>query len=226
MKHVNLKEKTIYKDLGLFSIEEEKQLIKDYFDGCEEDMEGLTEDQIRDRINDWNISCYEDDFGPEGNWYYSDLKNTPVVITGTLGLWNGRHKIDNVKCDNLEIALGKILNNDIDYVIDACDSISTKKSIILECLKRKIKFVSSMGTANKLDPSKLSITDIRKTKSDPIAKILRKWVKDMKINGKITVVSTEEVPIKKGKVLSTMSFVPNTAGILAANYIIKDIIKI
>ena len=117
-------------------------------------------------------------------------------------------------------------DNDIDYVIDACDSLNTKKSIILECLKRKVKFISSMGTANKLDPSKLIITDIRKTKSDPIAKILRKWVKDMKINDKIMVVSTEEVPIKKGKVLSTMSFVPNTAGILAANYVIRDIIKI
>lgn len=115
-RKTNLKEKVIYEDLYLMSTEKEQSLIHDYFDGCEEDMEGLTEDQIRDRINDWNNSCYEDDFGPEGNWYYSELKNTPVVLTGTLGLWNGRHKIYNTKCDNLDEALDKILNSDIEHI--------------------------------------------------------------------------------------------------------------
>lgn len=115
--------------------------------------------------------------------------------------------------------------NNIDYVIDAIDSIKSKKAIIMECLKRKIKFISSMGTGNKLDPTKLEIIDIRKTNNDPIARIIRKWVKENKFNDKIMTVSSNEVPINKGKIVSSLCFVPNTAGILMANYIIKDIIK-
>ena len=116
--------------------------------------------------------------------------------------------------------------NKVDYVIDACDSIKTKQLLILESIKRNIDFISCMGTGNKLDPTKLQIIDIRKTNNDPLAKIMRKWVKDSKIKDKIPVVSSLEVPLKKDKVISTMSFVPNVAGILLANYIIKKIIKI
>lgn len=116
--------------------------------------------------------------------------------------------------------------NKIDYVIDACDCIRTKQAIIVESIKRKIKFISCMGTGNKLDPTKLQITEIMKTDNDPLAKIMRKWVRLNNIKEKIPVVSSLEVPIKKDKVISTMSFVPNTAGILLANYVIKDIIKI
>jgi len=114
--------------------------------------------------------------------------------------------------------------NFIDYIIDACDSIKTKQHLIKEALKRKIKIISSMGTGNKLDPAKLSIIDIRKTNNDPIARIMRKWVKENKINDKIMVVSSSELPEKKDKVYS-MSFVPNVAGILLAQYVISDIIK-
>ena len=116
--------------------------------------------------------------------------------------------------------------NKIDFVIDACDSIKTKQLLISESIKRNIEFISCMGTGNKLDPTKLQITDIRKTTNDPLAKLMRKWVKDERIKQKVPVVSSLEVPIKKDKVISTMSFVPNTAGILLANYVIKKIIKI
>ena len=80
-----------------------------------------------------------------------------------------------------------------------------------------------MGTANKLDPTKLAITDIRKTSYDPLAKILRKYVIEKKTNKKVMVVSSTETPIKKEK-LTTMVFVPATAGILCANYVIKKVL--
>lgn len=112
----------------------------------------------------------------------------------------------------------------IDYIVDACDSVKTKKLLIDYSINKDIKLISSMGTANKLDPTKLEITDIRKTSYDPLAKILRKYVKDLKTNKKIMVVSSNEEPIKKEK-LTTLIFVPATAGILCANYIINDIIK-
>ncbi len=111
------------------------------------------------------------------------------------------------------------------YIIDACDSKETKKCIILEAISRKIKFISSMGTGNKMNPSDLEIIDIRKTVNDPLARIFRKWVKDNKIKSKITVLSSRELPIKTGNIVSSNSFVPTSAGLLITSYVIKDIIN-
>ena len=111
------------------------------------------------------------------------------------------------------------------YIIDACDSKETKKSIILEAISRKIKFISSMGTGNKMNPSDLEIIDIRKTVNDPLSRIFRKWVKDNKIKSKITVLSSRELPIKTGSIVSSNSFVPTSAGLLITSYVIKDIIN-
>lgn len=135
----------------------------------------------------------------------------------------------NCNIETIKIFLSKeneeILNKyKIDYIVDACDSIEAKKLLINYSLNKNIKLISSMGTANKLDPQKLEITDIRKTSYDPLAKILRKYVQELKTNKKIMVVSSTEAPIKK-KNLSTLIFVPATAGLLCANYIINDIIK-
>lgn len=119
----------------------------------------------------------------------------------------------------------KILDNyQIDYIVDCCDSTDTKKLLIDYSLDKNIKLISSMGTANKLDPTKLQITDIRKTSYDPLAKILRKYVNDLKTNKKIMVVSSTEQPQKR-ECLSTLIFVPATTGLLCGNYIINDIIK-
>ena len=115
-------------------------------------------------------------------------------------------------------------NYQIDYIVDACDSVQAKKLLIDYSLDKDIKLISSMGTANKIDPTKLSITDIRKTSYDPLAKILRKYVIDKKTNKKVMVVSSTEQPIRTD-ILSSLMFVPATAGILCAKYIISDIIN-
>lgn len=113
----------------------------------------------------------------------------------------------------------------IDYLIDACDTINTKKELIRKCIEKNIKFISCMGTGKKLDPTKLKIVDVRKTSYDPIAKIIRNMVKKERIKGKVMVVcSDEEVINKDSKIIGSMIFVPATAGILCANYVIKDII--
>ncbi|MBP3461405.1 MAG: ThiF family adenylyltransferase [Bacilli bacterium] len=153
----------------------------------------------------------------------------------------GEYKVDvckkrvkdiNPNC-NIKIIKEKITkeNFDIlnienyDYVIDACDSIEVKKEIIRRCIKNKIKFISSMGTGYKLDPSKLEIIDIRKTSYDPIAKIIRKMVKEEKIKGKVMVVCSKEENIKiNSKVIASNSFVPATAGLLCTSYVINNIV--
>lgn len=117
-----------------------------------------------------------------------------------------------------------LFNEKIDYVIDAIDTIETKKLIIKECLNSNIKFISSMGTANKIDPTRFEITDIRKTSYDPIAKILRKTVKELKTNKKVMVVYSKEQPIITSK-LGSVSYVPSVAGLLCASYVINDIVS-
>ena len=120
----------------------------------------------------------------------------------------------------------EILDNESpNFIIDCCDSKETKKEIIKESLNRNIDFISSMGTGCKMDPSLLEITDIRKTNNDPLARIFRKWVKDEKINKKIPVLCSKEVPIKSGKVVASNAFVPNSAGLLISSYVIRKIIN-
>ena len=81
-----------------------------------------------------------------------------------------------------------------------------------------------MGTGKRLDPSKLEITTLDKTSYAPIARILRKYVKDEKINKKIVVVASREEPIKtEGTDIASCSFVPSSAGLLIASYIINKI---
>lgn len=133
-------------------------------------------------------------------------------------------KIDQfIDDNNLDI----LFQNKIDFLVDACDTVSTKKAIIKKCLNKKIDFISSMGTGNKLDPSKLEIVDIRQTVNDPLARILRKFIKDEKINKKVMVLSSKELPIKTGdRTPGSTAFVPSSAGLLIASYVVKNFINL
>lgn len=117
-----------------------------------------------------------------------------------------------------------ILDNDFDYIIDACDTLEVKFALIENSLHHKYKLISSMGTAKKFDPTKLEITTLDKTFNDPIARILRSKVKHAHINKKVHVVSSTEVP-KEMDVLGTANLVPSVAGLLCVSYIFNDIIK-
>lgn len=119
----------------------------------------------------------------------------------------------------------EILSNNYDYIIDACDSVDTKVELIKYSLNNNIKLISSMGTAKKMDPTKLSITTLDKTNYDPLAKVMRKKIKDLKLNiKKVKVVSSTEIPITS-ETLGSFMIVPATAGILCAKYIIDDILN-
>lgn len=148
-------------------------------------------------------------------------------------VWEERIRDINPDCEVIIIKefitkdnIDKILKEKPNYLVDACDTIETKKELIKNCIKNKIKIISSMGTGNKLNPSKLEIIDIRKTNYDPIAKIIRKMVKEEKIKEKIPVICSSEQAIKiKTNTISSNSFVPAVSGLLCTSYIINDIIK-
>jgi len=123
-----------------------------------------------------------------------------------------------------ESNISELFNNKIDYVIDACDTITTKILLINECLNRNIKIISSMGTGNKLHPELLEITELKKTTYDPIAKVLRNKFKNEK--KKIMVICSKEKGISiNDRTPGSTSLVPSVAGILCASYVVNDILK-
>lgn len=132
----------------------------------------------------------------------------------------------------------------IDYVIDASDTIIYKVHLMKECLKRGIKIISSMGAANKTDPTRFQIADISKTHTDPIARVIRnKLRKEDRITKGIPVVFSDESPIvvredvvetvgkpdaaiRKAKMPpSSNAFVPSSVGLICASWVINDITR-
>ena len=123
------------------------------------------------------------------------------------------------------------INFNFDYIIDAIDSIPSKIDLCIEANRKNIQTISSMGAANKLDPTKFEVSDIYKTSVDPIAKIMRKELKNNNINS-LKVVYSEEKPIKiqnsinEKKILGSIAFIPSVVGLIIAGEVIKDLIKI
>ncbi len=135
---------------------------------------------------------------------------------------------ENIKINAINEFLSKdninSLDKDFDYIIDACDTLKTKLELIRFALDNNIKIISSMGVGNRIDASKLKITTLDKTNNDPLAKKLRKLVREEKLNNKIVVVCSDELPYKRKDVDSLIT-IPGIAGLLIVNYIINDIIK-
>lgn len=131
----------------------------------------------------------------------------------------------------------------LDYVIDASDTIIYKVHLMKECLSRGVKVISSMGAANKTDPTRFKIADISKTHTDPLAKVIRTKLRKDGIYKGIPVVFSDESPIvvradvvetvgkpdakiRKAKMPpSSNAFVPSVAGLVAASWVINDITK-
>lgn len=150
-----------------------------------------------------------------------------------------------VKPEDLE----KIIPNDVDYVVDAIDTVSSKIALAVYCEKKGINLISSMGTGNKLNPSEFKVSDIYKTKVCPLAKVMRYELKKRGVK-KLKVVYSEEIPRKpkeddvvtcktgcvctggtkkctaKRQIPGSISFVPPVAGMIIASEVVKDILEI
>ena len=128
--------------------------------------------------------------------------------------------------NNIEKIMNNILslNNHIDYVVDAIDTISSKLEIIKYCKQNNINIISCMGTGNKLNANMFEIADINKTSVCPVAKIIRKELKKLEISS-LKVLYSKEIPIKniQSSSPSSISFVPSVAGLLIAGEVIKNI---
>lgn len=125
-----------------------------------------------------------------------------------------------------EANINELDYNKYDYIIDCCDTMTTKFLLVKKALELNIKIISSMGTGNRIDSTKLEITNIWKTNNDPVARVMRKMLRDNNIKYKLPVLCSKEVPIKvNSRTPGSVSFVPNVAGFYIANYVFNDIIK-
>lgn len=118
-----------------------------------------------------------------------------------------------------------IFNQKIDYVIDCCDSVNSKVLLIKECKERNIPIISSMGTGNKFHPELFSITKLKKTEYDPLAKKLRYLLKNHKELLDIDVLYSKEVPVEYKGTIGSISYVPSVAGLLITSYVVNKFIE-
>jgi tRNA A37 threonylcarbamoyladenosine dehydratase len=141
---------------------------------------------------------------------------------------------------------GRLLEGSIDYIVDAVDTVAAKLDIVTRAKQRGIPVISSMGMGNKLDPTRIVITDIRKTHTDPLAKVMRK---ELRARGVTTLkvafspeVPAETLPVDmtggepctcprctgertetKRRIPGSTSFVPTVAGLMIAGEVIRDL---
>ncbi|WP_062355577.1 tRNA threonylcarbamoyladenosine dehydratase [Bacillus kwashiorkori] len=171
----------------------------------------------------------------------------------------GRPKVDvmlerihdiNPECDVIPLKMfyteetyEQIFQYPIDFIVDASDTIIYKVHLMKEALKRNIPIISCMGAANKMDPTRFQITDISKTHTDPIARVIRQKLKRDGIKKGIPVVFSDESPIviredvkqtvgnqnstirKAQMPPSSNAFVPSVAGLIMASYVVTELLK-
>lgn len=127
-----------------------------------------------------------------------------------------------LKEENMDI----IFKEKYDYIIDACDTITTKYLLIKKALEANAKIISCMGTGNRLDPSKVTITRLDKTNNDPLASAMRTILRKNNISLKVPVVWSSEMPKKsKEKAVGSIVLVPAAAGLQLIYYILNDLIN-
>jgi tRNA A37 threonylcarbamoyladenosine dehydratase len=144
-----------------------------------------------------------------------------LSINPNIAIRKYNSKIDEKNIDNF------FKDDKVEYVIDAIDDVNAKILLIEFCMRNNIKIISCMGTGNRTNPQSFRIADIHKTINCPLAKKLRKELKSRGIK-KHKVVFSEELPRKsvETNIIGSNSFVPSSAGLLLASYVINDIGKL
>lgn len=141
---------------------------------------------------------------------------------------NPKVNVETYIPQNIENGEELLIDNTIDYVVDAVDTITTKLKLVQRAKEEQVPIISCMGTGNKLDPTKFEIADIYKTSVCPLAKVMRKELKKRGIQD-LKVLYSKEEPIKhdmESRTPASISFVPSVAGMMIAGEVIKGIIKL
>ena len=161
----------------------------------------------------------------------SNLNRQLVALTSTLGKNKAEvmaERIRDIDPGTNVTALARFYEeNDtldltaFDWVIDAIDSVIAKTALIKTAIDEDVNIVSAMGAAGKFD-TQFKIADISKTSTCPLAKVMRKRLREIGIEH-LPVVFSEEKPVPREGVLGTLSYVPGSAGLCLAGYVIRSI---
>lgn len=162
----------------------------------------------------------------------SNLNRQLVALTSTLGRNKAEvmaERIRDIDSNTSVTALARFYEEDddldltaFDWVIDAIDSVIAKTALIKTAVEEDVNIVSAMGAAGKFD-TQFKIADISKTSTCPLAKVMRKRLREIGIEH-LPVVYSEEKPVPREGDLGTLSYVPGAAGLCLAGYVIKSII--
>ena len=177
-----------------------------------------------------NITIIDKDVFSESN-----LNRQILSTRDSIGLYKVDVGINRCKSINPDVNIkGLKINLDeeninelgnFDYIIDACDDINAKLALMQYANKNNINLISSMGTGKRLNPSNVIITRLDKTSNDPLAKKMRYEARKRGLKLNIPVVCSKEEPINNDRVIASSIFVPSTAGLMLAYYIIEKVIN-
>ena len=176
----------------------------------------------------------ESDFNRQLPGLISNLNKDKVeVVKDRLLDINKELNIKAINCIFNEETSSKIFTENYDYVVDAIDMVSSKLHLIELCTNKNIPIISSMGMGNKLDPTKIEISDISKTHTCPLAKVMRKELRDRGIEHLKVVFSTEQPIELKEKISNghrilpgSMSFMSSSGGLIMSSQVIRDLLEI
>ena len=177
-----------------------------------------------------NITIIDKDVFSESN-----LNRQILSTRDSIGLYKVDVGINRCKSINPDVNItGLKINLDeknvneleyFDYIIDACDDINAKLALMQYANKNNINLISSMGTGKRLNPSNVIITRLDKTSNDPLAKKMRYEARKRGLKLDIPVVCSKEEPINNDRIIASSIFVPSTAGLMLAYYIIEKVIN-
>jgi len=177
-----------------------------------------------------NITIIDKDVFSESN-----LNRQILSTRDSIGLYKVDVGVNRCKSINPDVNItGLKINLDeknvneleyFDYIIDACDDINAKLALMQYANKNNINLISSMGTGKRLNPSNVIITRLDKTSNDPLAKKMRYEARKRGLKLNIPVVCSKEEPINNDRIISSSIFVPSTAGLMLAYYIIEKVIN-
>lgn len=161
----------------------------------------------------------------------SNLNRQLIALTSTLGRNKAEvmaERINDINPETTVKALARFYKEDdeldltaFDWIIDAIDSVDAKTALIKTAIEKDVNIVSAMGAAGKFD-TQFKIADISKTSTCPLAKVMRKRLREEGIEH-LPVVYSEEKPVPRDGDLGTLSYVPGSAGLCLAGYVIKSI---
>ncbi len=129
-------------------------------------------------------------------------------------------------CRYNETTAKAIFNTPVDMAFDAIDALQDKAHLITTLKQKNIPFISAMGQGNRRDTNDIIITDLFHTAYDPLARKMRKKLREAGVNQAVPVVFNQAKPIKhQASFIASSPFSPPMAGLKAAEYIIETLIK-